>query len=64
MFLRKKKVLNLVIYCNIYLITGEPGVPTMIEWLGQELKRGNVFGASPYLVGSCKFIILKQLYRY
>lgn len=39
--------------CNwILMREREPGVPTMIEWLKQELSRGNFIGASPLLVGS------------
>ncbi|XP_045197728.2 xaa-Pro aminopeptidase 1-like [Mercenaria mercenaria] len=39
--------------CNWILMRhGEPGVPTMTEWLKKELSRGNFLGVSPFLVGS------------
>ncbi|XP_060590644.1 xaa-Pro aminopeptidase 2-like [Ruditapes philippinarum] len=47
--------------CNwILMRQNEPGVPTMIEWLKQELSRGNFFGASPFLIGSSDWKYYKE----
>ncbi|KAL8570603.1 hypothetical protein ACOMHN_008960 [Nucella lapillus] len=39
--------------CNwIFMKMGEPGVPSMSQWLGSELTSGQVVGADPFLVSS------------
>ncbi|KAL4232855.1 Xaa-Pro aminopeptidase 1 [Mactra antiquata] len=38
----------------------ESGVPTMLEWLKNELSPGQYFGASPYLIGSSTWKYYKE----
>jgi hypothetical protein len=43
-------------FISTNIFTGEPGVPTIEEWLGEQLKEQTLkkVGACPYFFGNCK----------
>ena len=47
------------LHANVFVFTGETGVPTATKWMTDTLTSGEVVGASPFLVGSGKSVGIK-----